>query len=84
MTTRVRDVDGAREIQLDATSRDGSVFISGKGFCLEFDRGILEQALRKELGLDVVISSGDLLGDGVVTPTDVVDLAPPAQGGLRV
>jgi len=84
MTTRIRDIDGARELTLDATSVVGSVFISGRGFTLEFDRGLLENALRKELGLEMVISIGELLGDSPLTPNEIDAFAPPASDGVRV
>ena len=48
MTVRIRDIDGGRELKFDAQSLPGSVFILGRGFCIEFDTVALVAGLRRE------------------------------------
>lgn len=48
MARKLKDVDGARNLNIDATSRPGSVFVWGKGFFYEIDRGLWDNAMLKE------------------------------------
>lgn len=50
MSTTIRDIDASRKITIDATNLKNpySVFVEmPNGTCLEFDRGIFENALRQ-------------------------------------
>lgn len=51
MPSRAKDLEGAREITLDARSVPGRVYLIGRGFTLEFDRGIFERLIERELGM---------------------------------
>jgi hypothetical protein len=55
MCTKIRDIDAARTIEIDANNvlNPHSVFIEGNGFCFEFDKGLFMHALAKEMGLGV-------------------------------
>lgn len=48
MPSRVKDINGARQLEIDATSHPGSVFLAGKGFHYEFDRGLFMAWLSRE------------------------------------
>jgi hypothetical protein len=45
----MKDIDGAREINFLA--QGGSVFVWGRGFDYEFDRGIFTNQIKKLLNL---------------------------------
>ena len=47
MTTTIRDLQGQRSLIID--SRESTVFLDGEDFCYELDKGLLLNALRKEL-----------------------------------
>lgn len=51
MPSRLKDLEGAREVTLDATSQEGRVYLMGKGFAYEFDRGMFERWLEREMGM---------------------------------
>jgi len=45
----MKDIEGAREVQFMV--KGSSVFVWGKGFDYEFDRGIFTHQMKKLLGL---------------------------------
>lgn len=45
--TRTKDIDGARNVEWHVDA--GSVFMWGRGFSYEFDRGIFEHQMRRLL-----------------------------------
>lgn len=55
MTSRVKDVDGKRELQLDASARPGHIFVIGKGICFEFELEKFLNALGRELTSDRIL-----------------------------
>lgn len=56
MTSRLLDIDNARELRIDATARPGNIFLIGKGFCLEFDLENFLSALSRELTHDKLVN----------------------------
>lgn len=48
--TRMKDMDGAREVEWHATA--DSVFVWGRGFSYEFDRGIFGHQMRRLLSAE--------------------------------
>ncbi len=49
MASRLRDKDGARPMYVEA--RGASVFLWGRGYSYEFDKGLIMHVLAKEMGL---------------------------------
>jgi len=52
VTTTVRDLDGARSVQVDV--QGSLVFMWGRGFSYVFDKGIVLNALRKEFSVEPI------------------------------
>lgn len=44
----MKDIDGARDVEWEVTAN--SVFVWGRGFSYEFDRGIFAHQMRRLLG----------------------------------
>lgn len=56
MTTQVRDLQGQRTLIIDA--RSTTVFLDIEDRCIEFDRGILLNALKSELSTKALACLG--------------------------
>lgn len=54
MPTKLKDLDGARVVHIEA--RGGSVFVWGRGFNYEFDRAIFLHAVERETSPDTVLA----------------------------
>lgn len=48
--TRMKDIDGAREVEFEAIG--GSIYVWGRGFSYEFDRGLFAHQIRRVLSAD--------------------------------
>jgi hypothetical protein len=51
----VKDINGARQLEIDATSQPGRIFLSGRGFCYEFDANAFMNAMMREMLSDVAL-----------------------------
>lgn len=52
MTVRVKDLDGARYVNVE--KRGEHVFMWGRGFAYTFDLGIVLNAMRKEFNVEPI------------------------------
>jgi hypothetical protein len=48
-TRTIKDIEGAREVQFEV--QGGSVFVWGRGFSYEFDRGIFKHQIVRLLSM---------------------------------